>query len=226
MCVPDACGCLWPSTTTRNALAFCLVIVSFVLLFPGLTLPFLTVDASIKILLFRKTILHQRRSVVSTIVQLYHHGHPTVACLITLFSVVVPIVKGHFCSASSSEVTRRAGCLLLAVMCIRSPVIKHRIHRLVDLIGKWSMADVFAVGVVVAMLSLQAAENITAHFELGFYYFVCYCIVSLLAVQLLYVPDRHGTSTETENSALRREARNATDSSALARDPFRAMKVV
>ena len=50
------------------------------------------------------------------------------------------------------------------------------------------MADVFAMGVYVAFLASEAAQNFDAEIGIGFYYFVAYCLVSLLAMQFMSVP--------------------------------------
>ncbi len=51
------------------------------------------------------------------------------------------------------------------------------------------MADVFAMGVWVAFLAGKATDNLDAQIRIGFYYFVGYCLVSLLAIQFMSVPD-------------------------------------
>ena len=66
----------------------------------------------------------------------------------------------------------------------------------VELIAKWSMADVFVVALFIAYLAAQASQTppgdpsvppplvaFTASFGAGFYWFTAYCIVSLAAQQ-------------------------------------------
>jgi uncharacterized paraquat-inducible protein A len=60
------------------------------------------------------------------------------------------------------------------------------------------MADVFAVGVYVAFLASKAAENFDAEIRIGFYYFVAYCLVSLLALQFMSVPRPDEASVASE----------------------------
>ena len=60
-----------------------------------------------------------------------------------------------------------------------------KIKRFVVVISKWAMVDVFVVGLFVAYLSAQASGNLSAVLEPGFYYFTGYCLVSLLAMQLM-----------------------------------------
>ena len=54
-------------------------------------------------------------------------------------------------------------------------------------ISKWSMADVFVVGVFVAFLASNATPNMDAQIHSGFYFFTAYCLVSLLALQFMHV---------------------------------------
>jgi uncharacterized paraquat-inducible protein A len=95
-----------------------------------------------------------------------------VAGLVLLFGVVVPVVKG----------------VLLALAALwRNELGRYRLFIFVRSISKWAMADVFAMGVYVAYLAGKAAENLDAEIRIGFYYFVGYCLVSLLALQFMSV---------------------------------------
>jgi hypothetical protein len=47
------------------------------------------------------------------------------------------------------------------------------------------MADVFVVGVFIAFLTTTTDANIKATLHEGFYFFVAYCLVSVLSVQLV-----------------------------------------
>ena len=158
----------------RNLIALALVLVSFGLVIPGLTRPLITITASIG---FRGTTLNlfeETRSIIQTIRNLHESGNDFVAGLILLFSVVVPFAKG---------------VLLGVILLIKSPSARYRIFGFVRDISKWAMADVFVVGVYVAFLSAKATDNLDAQLHGGFYFFVAYCLVSLLALQLMKVVD-------------------------------------
>ncbi|MBL1292744.1 MAG: paraquat-inducible protein A [Thiotrichales bacterium] len=58
-------------------------------------------------------------------------------------------------------------------------------HKFVLIIGKWSMADVFVVGVFMAFLAGQANPNVQAALHQGFYWFLAYCLISILSSQTL-----------------------------------------
>jgi uncharacterized paraquat-inducible protein A len=66
--------------------------------------------------------------------------------------------------------------------------VRYRLFLLVRSISKWSMADVFAVGVFIALLAAKGTDNLDAAAGLGFYCFAGYCLVSNLAFQVLHVP--------------------------------------
>jgi paraquat-inducible protein A len=113
-----------------------------------------------------------------------------VALLIFIFSVVIPLTKTS---------------LITSVYFTKSVEFQHKISKFVAVIGKWSMADVFVVAIFLAVLSTDHAQSAEQHqlsffgmsidFEIstqtlsnvgmGFYYFVGYCVVSLIGSQLM-----------------------------------------
>lgn len=156
----------------RNIVALILTLGSFVILVPGLIKPMVTLTASIQWFGETKEIFRETRSVIQTIKDLHESGNDFVASLIFLFSVVVPFVKG---------------ALLLAVALLKNAVARYRIFAFVRDISKWAMNDVFVVGIYVAFLSAKATDNLDAELEVGFYYFAAYCLVALVALQLMRV---------------------------------------
>lgn len=123
----------------------------------------------------------QTRSILGAVRHLYEVGSPTAATLILLFSVIVPFTK--------------TGLVLLAVG-VRNDRVRRGTLRFVETIAKWSMADVFAVAIVIAYLAAQASAAapgtdtpaasavFSATFGPGFYWFAAYCVVSLAVHQL------------------------------------------
>jgi uncharacterized paraquat-inducible protein A len=93
-----------------------------------------------------------------------------------LFSVIIPLIKG---------------LLLLTSLWIPEVRIKKRLVGIANVISKWSMADVFVVAVIVAYLAANASGDMgeifsmTATLGSGFYFFLTYCILSLLSAQLM-----------------------------------------
>lgn len=155
----------------RNIVAFVLTIISLGLLYPGLTVPILQISIAPELPLLGKTTFYeQTQSILQTVETLYDTKNELVAFLILLFSVIVPVTKG---------------VVILAVLMVKQSKTKHRLYQLVYAIGKWSMADVFVVGIFIAFLSTQSNTAIDAVLLPGFNYFVAYCIISLLGIQLV-----------------------------------------
>lgn len=159
----------------RNIIAVALVLLSFVILIPGLLRPLITITASIEAFGARREIFSETRSILQTVRNLHQSGNNFVAGLIFLFSVVVPFAKG---------------ALLASIPFLRRTASRERIFVLVRDISKWAMADVFVVGVYVAYLSAKATDNLDAQLKIGFYFFASYCVVSLLALQFMKVGTR------------------------------------
>jgi hypothetical protein len=121
-------------------------------------------------------VYYQTRSIVGSVRYLYRVGSPTAATLILLFSVIVPFTKAS---------------LVLWAVFLGDRLRRTRTLHFVELIAKWSMADVFAVALFIAYLAARASQTppgggvppqavaFTATFGPGFYWFAAYCLVSL-----------------------------------------------
>ena len=117
----------------RNQIAFALTLISFVILYLGLTLPALTITLSSKIVTqmgnLEGEVFNKTRSIMGTIRDLFAEDRNLVAGLILLFSVIVPVGKG---------------VLLLIALLIKARPIAGRMVNFVRRIGKWSMAYIRA----------------------------------------------------------------------------------
>lgn len=157
--------------TKRNILALILILVSLGLLYPGLTNDILTLDIGAKIpLLGNFELYNESQSILKTIKALHENDSTFVAILILLFSVIVPVLKA---------------LILITVLLLKNMRSSVKLYKFVGMIGKWSMADVFVVGVFLAFLATGNNEAINAELEIGFYYFTAYCIVSIIGIQVL-----------------------------------------
>ncbi len=154
----------------RNLLAIALTLVSLGLLWPGLVEPVLTIRATIELLGSERELTNETRSVVGAIRSLHGSGNDFVAGLILLFSVMVPVTKA---------------ALLIPIFVGRGTDWSYRLYRFVQTLSKWSMADVFAVGMLIALLVAKGTANLTAVAGQGFYFFAAYCLVSNAAFQAL-----------------------------------------
>ncbi|MDB6053541.1 MAG: Paraquat-inducible protein [Verrucomicrobiales bacterium] len=123
----------------------------------------------------QKELYVQTRSIVGSVKTLYKNGACFAATLILLFSVCVPVLKS---------------ILLYRSILVVDGERRVRTLRLINAIGKWSMADVFVIAIFIAYLAAKASAGSTqavafhSEFGSGFYFFACYCVVALLGQQL------------------------------------------
>ena len=116
------------------------------------------------------------RSILGTIQDLHQAGYVLVAFLIGLFSVIVPVVKSILLVIAALAAQTRLGQVSLTIS---------------KLIGKWSMADVFVVAIIVAFLAANATSEteelftLNASFAEGFYFFLAYCLLSIASTYFL-----------------------------------------
>jgi paraquat-inducible protein A len=163
--------------TRRNIIAVVLVVISLVVVVPGLIQPIITLSANMA----GRQVFTQTRSILQTVKDLHESGNDLVAGMILLFSVLVPFIKA----------------VLLGVMGLLKPTVplRYRIFAFVRGISKWAMADVFVVGVYIAYLSAKATDALDAELHEGFYYFTAYCLISLISVQVMHVEPSQGPQT-------------------------------
>ena len=171
-----------------------LTLINFGLLVPGVVQPIYslditsTVDAGIA--QFEGQVYQRTRSILGAVRELFDSGNYLVSFLILLFSIIVPVSKGS---------------MLLGSIYVSQQRVRERLVKIVDLIGKWSMADVFVIGVFLAFLATenQVQENrfqvealgaqlevgivtrVTSTLGPGFYFFLGYCIFSIFWTQVL-----------------------------------------
>lgn len=112
------------------------LITSVILYVPANTLPIL-----------RTNFLGQQseNTILGGVVTLWEHGSYPIALVIFVASVLVPIVK----------------ILVLAWLCISVQIgsnlalsQKAKLYRVTEFVGRWSMVDVFVVGILVALVQL------------------------------------------------------------------------
>ena len=149
----------------KNSISFVLLIASFILLYLGVTEPMMKISAEYA----GQEVFKYKQSILEAVDTLYEGGYLLVAFLILFFSVMIPVFKG---------------IVILWVFFFGEVNKKTSAHNFIFRIGRWSMADVFAVGVFIGYLAGQAATQIDSVLHPGFYYFTGYCLVSLLSLQV------------------------------------------
>jgi paraquat-inducible protein A len=95
----------------------------------------------------------QENTIVSGVIYLWTSGAWALASVVFIASVLVPLLKLF------------ALTLLVATAWRRStwrPYLRAKVYRMVELVGRWSMLDVYVVAVLVALVQLQPLAAISA----------------------------------------------------------------
>jgi len=111
-------------------------------------------------------------TIMSGVLSLLQDGSWPLALLVFVASIVVPLLK-----------LLAMGWLLLAVR-RQSPgngLQRSRLFRLVEFIGRWSMLDVYAIALLVALVQIRSLA--TVHAGLGALAFAAVVVLSMLAAQ-------------------------------------------
>ena len=200
--------------TTRNLTSLVLMLVALGLLYPGVTQPVLTLTGEIEksriaalgidliageeadqqtrqmlsmITSFlgldqiegRLQAYSSTRSIWGMVEELASTGNLPVALLIVFFSLVIPVFK----------LLLQAFAIVISQAALRGPLL-----WLNAVLSKWSMADVFVMGLLVAYMAGKATGKagelliMSAQLEPGFYFFLAYCLFSIAATTLLREP--------------------------------------
>ena len=120
-------------------------------------------------------------TILEAIRALLKNGQIFVAFLIGFFGVVLPLIK----------------TLLVLIMVIfnRRPFAR-TLQRVLGLIGKFAMADVFTVGIFIAFLYTKFNQFVKADIKDGYYFFVGYCLLSIISTMLIRLPEKKAAVAE------------------------------
>jgi len=179
-------------TSVRNKLSLLCYLASFIAFVPGISLAMLKIStrgsveselANLQVEFFNTS-----NSILNTVHDLFIHHNKFVACMVFLFSIIIPFVKA----------------VLFSYVILTTNPIRKQIFNFVKSISKWAMNDVFIVAVFLAYLSTGSSNKESVHettilgvpmdidvfvhmnakLETGFYFFLAYCLLSLIAFQL------------------------------------------
>ncbi|HTA77238.1 MAG TPA: paraquat-inducible protein A [bacterium] len=150
---------------------FAFAVISVIFLVTGILAPAMVLVVSPATPIFPHFILHfEVRSIFGVIAELYSSKYWFVALCLTVFSMLIPLAK--------------AG-LTIFVLETRSLSIKLKIAVFLHSISKWSMADVFVAAILLSNFAVRANPSTQADLFLGFYFFLSYCLLSLVTTTLL-----------------------------------------
>ncbi len=140
----------------------------------NLSLPWIgEVDVPDKVFDGRMYFYYQCKSVIDLVNVLIESKNYVVAISIIGFSVLVPFIK------------LALSVLLLLIRTFRENSF---VKKIIDRIGKWSMADVFVAATFLSYLSfsnMNSGIDTKAHTLVGLYFFLAYCILSIASSQFI-----------------------------------------
>jgi len=145
--------------------------VSSVFLVVGLMAPILSLVAYTDVVVLGKVVFkYESKGIITTVAELVRRDNIFIAAILFTFSVVTPLIKHVF--------------TFLALRA-QSQSVRERYVKFLSAIGKWSMADVLVVAIVLAFFVAGADEFSDSWLGVGLYFFTGYCLLSLAAVQLV-----------------------------------------
>jgi hypothetical protein len=116
------------------------------------------------------TLSFESKSIIGTIEKMYHDKNYIIAFLVLLFSVMIPFFKS---------------IVLLLYGFLRESGMGKSLVSFIDKIGKWSMADVFIVAILVVFFSTKQDIHTSIKLEVGLYFFIGYVLLSMLGSSLI-----------------------------------------
>lgn len=106
----------------------------------------------------------ESKGVIGSIVKLFEGGDIIVGLVLLIFSVVTPVLKL---------------LSLLFVSVFLTSGLGYKVMRFFKMIGRWSMADVFVVALLLVYLTANQGEVSRAEVEVGLFFFIAYVLVSM-----------------------------------------------
>ncbi len=112
----------------------------------------------------------EENTIVSGVAYLWHSGSWPLALVVFIASIVVPVLK------------LLAMTLLLITAHYQSgwrPLERTKLYRIVELVGRWSMLDVYVVAILAALVQFHPLATVTP--RVGAVYFGAVVVLSMLS---------------------------------------------
>lgn len=129
----------------------------------------------------------QEDTIVTGVVYLFENGMWPLATIVFVASVVVPIAKIVSLAGLVASVKRKSRW---------RPRDRAATYRIVELVGRWSMVDVYVVTILVALVHLGTLANVEVRF--GAIFFAAVVVLTILAAES-FDPRLIWDSLEEEN---------------------------
>ncbi len=116
------------------------------------------------------TLSFESKTILTTIEKLYHEDNLLLAGVILLFSILIPLFKS---------------LVILLYGFLKESGLGQKATTLIDKMGKWSMADVFIVSVLVVFFSTKQDIHSSLKIQVGLYFFLGYVLLSMLGSSMI-----------------------------------------
>lgn len=144
---------------------------SLVSLFFGLTAPLLMIVVYKSLpIVGMVTLSFDTKSILGTIEKLFMQENYIIALLVLSFSIIIPLIKT---------------IIILLYGFLKESGLGKSIIVLIDKLGKWSMADVFIVALLVVFFSTKQDIHSALKVESGLYFFLGYVLLSMIGSSLI-----------------------------------------
>lgn len=158
---------MMPSVATLAAL----LAVTTVALVTGWLAPVLAIEAYQEVPVLGHTLFQfESKSIVTGIQKLADSRQWVIAGLIFIFTIITPIMKS---------------AVMALILFSRRLHFSKRCIQWLQLIGKWSMLDVFVIALLLTYFSTKAGGATDATLQIGVYYFIAYVLASMMLAFLL-----------------------------------------
>jgi paraquat-inducible protein A len=114
----------------------------------------------------------QEDTILSGVAYLFHHGMWPLGSIVFIASVVVPIAKIVSLGGLVASVKRKSRW---------RPRDRAATYRIVELVGRWSMVDVYVVTILIALVHLGTLANVEVRF--GAVFFAAVVVLTILAAE-------------------------------------------
>ncbi len=131
---------------TPNSVAHCwaLIISAYIIYIPANLLPIMETGSFMD---------YRKDTIMSGVIHLWHTGSWGIATIVFVASIMVPLFKLIALTLLLLSVQRRS---------IWWPMQRARLYRLVELVGRWSMLDIYVVTLLAALVQISSLATVRA----------------------------------------------------------------
>jgi len=151
--------------SSKEVFIFSIISASIISWVVGIFAPIMTIEVFKDLPILGYTIFkYDSKGIWSTVENLWILENYFISIIIALFSMLIPVIK----------------TIAMSISMLKKSTIKY-----IEFIGKWSMADVFVVALLLSNLSLNADEFTNAKVQIAIYFFSSYVILSILTSYII-----------------------------------------